>query len=243
MIIRVIDVETTGFDPTVHRIVEIATVDLIVHDDGADEHGPRYRVEGGARWSSLVNPGRPIPPESFAVHHITDDTVRDAPPIGELLDTIKAGPPAYYCAHNRRFDMGFIQPAGIDWLCTYKLALWLWADCPSHSNQCLRYWLGLKFPHDPGPPHRAPGDAYVTAAILWRVLRASGLTLQNMLDVSNDPALLPRLRFGEHKGKPIAEVPTDYLEWCWRNILDDEDVQWTVAYELRRRASRAAQGS
>lgn len=238
MIIRVLDVETTGLDPALHRIVEIATIDLIVHDAGAETQS----IERGARWSSLVNPGIPIPPEASAVHHITDDMVKDAPPIGELLGIITAGPPAYFCAHNRRFDMGFIRPAGIDWLCTYKLALWLWPQCPQHTNQCLRYWLGLKFAEDPGSSHRASGDAYVTAAILRRVITVSGLSFQQMLDVSSDPALLPRLRFGEHKGKPIEEVPTDYLEWCHRNILDDEDVVWTVAYELNRRKSRAKLG-
>ena len=135
--IRVIDVETTGLDPAIHRIVEIATVDVIVGENG--------EVARGERWSSLVNPGMPIPPEASAVLHITDDMVADAPPIGELVDYVKRGPPALYCAHNRKFDMGFIRPAGIDWLRTYKIALWLWPDCPSHSNQCLRYWLKLKF--------------------------------------------------------------------------------------------------
>jgi exodeoxyribonuclease X len=65
-------------------------------------------------------------------------------------------------------------------------------------------------------------------------------TLGRMLEISNDPALLPRFSFGEHKGKPIAEVPSDYLEWCRGNIFDNEDVAFTVSYELRRRASHAA---
>jgi exodeoxyribonuclease X len=215
-----------------HRVVEIATVDVILRDDG--------EVVRGARWSSLVNPGIPIPPEASAVHDITDDMVVDAPPIGELLDRISHGPPALFCAHNRRFDMGFIRPPSIDWLCTYKIALWLWPDCPSHSNACLRYWLNLKLAEDPGPRHRAAADAYITAAILRRALTVGGLTLDRMLEISNDPALLPRFSFGEHKGKPIAEVPSDYLQWCRGNILDNEDVAFTVSYELRRRASHAA---
>jgi exodeoxyribonuclease X len=112
------------------------------------------------------------------------------------------------------------------------------ADCPSHTNACLRYWLNLKFAEDPGPRHRAPGDAYITAAILRRALRIGGLTLAQLLDISNEPALLPRFSFGEYVGTPIAEVPSDYLEWCRRNILDNEDVNFTACCELRRRASR-----
>lgn len=238
MIIRVLDVETTGLDPALDRIVEVATVDLIVTDNG-EGASPRYTVERGARWSSLVNPGRPIPPEASAIHHITDDMVADAPPIGEMLGTITDGSPAYYCAHVRNFDMGFIRPAGADWLCTYKLAVVLWPDCPAHTNQCLRYWLGLKLAEDPGTPHRALGDAYVTAALARRMLAVSGWTLEQMLEISSNPILLPRLTFGEHRGKPIAEVPTSYLDWCRRNIHDNEDVAFTVSHELRCRSSRA----
>ena len=62
----VIDVETTGFRPWADRIVEVACVLL----DGC-------RVAG--RWSTLVNPGMPIPAEATAVHGITDGMVAAAP--------------------------------------------------------------------------------------------------------------------------------------------------------------------
>ena len=237
MILRVLDIESTGLDPALDRIVEIATVDLIVTDNG--EHAkPRYKVERGARWSSLVNPGMPIPPEASAIHHITDSMVADAPPIGELLSIVTDGKPALFAAHNRKFDMGFVRPAGFDWLCTYKLAVWLWDACPSHTNQCLRYWLKLKFAEDPGPPHRASGDAYVTAAILHRIFTLDSLSLEQMLDISNNPVLLPRMRFGKHQGLAFGEVPTGYLEWCRDNVHDDEDLAFTVRHELQHRRSR-----
>jgi hypothetical protein len=111
-------------------LVEAAVKDLTTwrgHGFGPDDAAAlMHGIERDARWSSLVNPGMPIPPEASAVHDITDDMVKDVPPIGVLLDHITRGPPALLCAHNRKFDMGFIRPAGIDWLCTYKIALWLW---------------------------------------------------------------------------------------------------------------------
>jgi DNA polymerase III epsilon subunit-like protein len=57
MTIRVIDIETTGTDPTNHGIVEIASVDLL--RDGTITN----------QMSTLARPGIPVPPESSAVHH------------------------------------------------------------------------------------------------------------------------------------------------------------------------------
>ena len=58
--VMVVDTETTGFRVgDGHRLVEVACVTVT---DG--------RVAD--TWSSLVNPGRPIPPDATRIHHITD---------------------------------------------------------------------------------------------------------------------------------------------------------------------------
>ncbi|HUK64216.1 MAG TPA: 3'-5' exonuclease, partial [Dongiaceae bacterium] len=63
----VVDTETTGMSPAEgHALVEVATVVL--------ENGTI-----GETWSSLVRPGRPIPPDASAVHGITDAMVAGAP--------------------------------------------------------------------------------------------------------------------------------------------------------------------
>lgn len=61
-----VDLETTGIDPVKDRIVEISLVKI--HPNGDEEIKTRR-----------INPGMPIPPESTAVHHITDDDVKDEP--------------------------------------------------------------------------------------------------------------------------------------------------------------------
>jgi exodeoxyribonuclease X len=179
--------------------------------------------------------------------------VKDAPPlsaIGHAFGSPDVLIADYYVAHNAKFEREVMKAAGHDfkqpWLCTYKAALALWPDAPSHSNQALRYWLGLKLADDPGPPHRALGDAYVTAAIARRVLtavpeRASSVqeTLEWWKAISAQPALLPRFRFGKHQGVPLAEVPTDYLEWVRNNVTDDEDVQYTARATLQQRREAA----
>ena len=44
-----LDLETTGLDPTQDAVIEIGAVRF---------RGPRVEAE----WSTLVNPGRPLPP-------------------------------------------------------------------------------------------------------------------------------------------------------------------------------------
>ena len=72
-----IDLETTGLDPRRDAIVEVAAVPFL---DG--RAGPVYTTH--------VNPGRPIPPESVRVHGITDSMVAGSPMIGDVLPRLDA---------------------------------------------------------------------------------------------------------------------------------------------------------
>ena len=60
------DLETTGVDLMKDRVIDVC----VMRRDTAG-------VE--TIFSTLVNPGRPIPAEATSVHHITDEMVRDAP--------------------------------------------------------------------------------------------------------------------------------------------------------------------
>lgn len=243
--IRVTDTETTGLDHAVHRICEIATVDLII--PGPDEE--YFRPKRGRMWSSLINPERDIPPDASGVHDITDEMVQDAPKIADVLHHIKhlddgVSIPDFFCAHNSRFDQKFINPiASVPWLDTYRIALALWRTAPSHKNNVLRYWLRLKL--DPKVveaegarmrSHAALFDAYVTAAILSRIIFEGEMDLKEMVEVSSRAAYLPYYTFGEHAMKPIEEVPNSYLDWILKKFeLTQEDERHTAFTELQRR--------
>jgi DNA polymerase III subunit epsilon len=60
------------------------------------------------RLSALEDPGRPIPPESTAIHGITDDMVKgqrfDDAAVASLLDGV-----ALVIAHNATFDRPFLE--------------------------------------------------------------------------------------------------------------------------------------
>lgn len=245
MIIRVCDVETCGLPPDDHQVVEVATVDLVGVEGGAWTRG--------RMWSSLVNPGRPIPPVASSIHHITTDMVKDAPPLDAVMEKVllltePRQPPDYFAAHEAKFELACLpQLSGSKVICTRKCAATLWPGAPAHGNQVLRYWLGLKLA-DPSlaAPHRALGDAYVTAALLRSMI---GLPLESgeratpelLADISSKPVLLGRLPFGKHAMQPCAEVPESYWDWVLANIKDDEDVVYTAKHYLAHK--RAAQRS
>lgn len=93
------DSETTGLDPAQgHRVIELACVRLV----GLLPTGEEFR--------KLINPGRPIPPDSTEIHGITDEMVRGHPPFRaiarEFLAFIGDGP---FVAHNAEFDARFIN--------------------------------------------------------------------------------------------------------------------------------------
>jgi DNA polymerase-3 subunit epsilon len=104
--IALIDVETTGRDPAVDRIVEVGIVT-----------GRSGQILERRSW--LVNPGRAIPEESRAVHGITDEMVKDEPPFSGIKDDVLAAfkdavPAAYNAAFDRGFVLAELERAGVE---------------------------------------------------------------------------------------------------------------------------------
>lgn len=233
--IRVFDVETTGIDPKEDRVVEIAAYDITV--DGLDV------APVGSR---LVNPGRPIPPAASAVHHIIDADVADELLFGLAWQAFHDPDIRYYAAHNCEFEKGFLpSPAGVEWICTYKCGLRAWPDAPGHSNQVLRYWLGLDSKIDfdracAAGAHRAAPDAYVTAFLLATLL-SNGHSIEQLVTWSKEPKLYTMLTFGKHRGTKVTEAPSDYLQWL-RDGRHDMEADWRhcARVELERRRKETA---
>lgn len=67
-----LDTETTGTGPS-DLIIEVGIVDL----------------DGNVLYEGLVNPGKPIPPESSAVNGITNEDVKDEPRWPEVWPVIE----------------------------------------------------------------------------------------------------------------------------------------------------------
>lgn len=226
--IRVVDFETTGMpEDDGAAICEIGWCDVDL--DRASILPPE---------SVLVDPGIKMPAQAQAVHHISDEDLAGAIPCDVGLHKLTIGEPEYFVAHNAKFEQAFFAGAGIPWICTYKVALRLWPEAPSHSNQVLRYWLGLVVdPELAMPPHRAGPDAYVTAHILLRAFETGKATLDDMARWSSGPPLLPRVTFGKHRGADWDDVPADYLEWIVFKSEMDNDIKANARHHLKKRSA------
>ncbi len=225
--IRVIDLETAGEGP--HDVCEVGWQDVAIGADGRWE----LAEERGAH---LVNPGRPISPDTMAVHHIRDEDVAGAPFWKEIASSVlrPAGGLAALAAHRAAFEQRFCRPGltgGAQWVCTWKCALRLWPE--RFSNQMLRY---LRRPtglvHEVGlPAHRAMPDAYVTAHHLRDMLNETSLA--QLLVWSSEPGLLPRVPAGPDRGKSWNLVSAASL---WELAASrDADLRFSALTELRRR--------
>jgi|AGTN01.1.fsa_nt_gi exonuclease, DNA polymerase III, epsilon subunit family len=92
----IFDLETTGLAPTNSKIIEIAAVKMV----------------GGAikeTFSTLINPGVPIPAETVKINNITDADVKNSPSFSDVVaDFYKFTRGAVLVAHNAPFDISFL---------------------------------------------------------------------------------------------------------------------------------------
>ena len=224
--VRIIDFETTGFEPQEAQVCEVGYCDV---DTDTRTVSTEYH-------SWLCGISGPMPPETRAVHHISAEDCASLPPFDP--DTVDADNVAVFAAHNAEFESKFItfhKPV----ICTYKSALRVWPDAPSHSNGTLFYWLldqGLIRPDLTlsQPFHRAGPDAYATAWILVALLNA-GATGKDMVAWTKEPKLLPKCTIGKFRGVAWPDVDAGFLGWMLKQVDMDADLKWNAARELKRR--------
>lgn len=230
-IIRVIDFETTGTEPADGAVVcEVGICDLDL--EARLVHTPRA-------WLCGVDK---MPPEVRAVHHISLAECKDEHPF-EAGDMFRDMDCAAIAAHNAEFETKFFD-SPVPVICTYKAALRVWPDAPSHSNGALRYWLEDQGKIKPDhaltqPAHRAGPDAYTTAHILLALFDA-GATGRDMVAWTKEPRLLPTCPLGKFRGKPWSEVEAGFLGWMLRQPTMEADLKWNAEREIARRSGGKA---
>ena len=158
----VFDSETTGLDPIRDDVVQLGAVRIV-----------NGKIVQGEVFDRLVNPGRPIPPASTAVHHVSDEMVADAPAFDEVCRAFhKFSENAVIIAHNAPFDMAFLrrQSKGTDIafdhpvLDTVHLSAVVFGGSAEHTLDALCDRLDVTIPDD--VRHTALGDALATAEAL-----------------------------------------------------------------------------
>ncbi|MFA7529505.1 MAG: PolC-type DNA polymerase III [Bacilli bacterium] len=168
----VYDLETTGLSSNYNEIIEIAAVKI---------RGEEIVEE----FSTYVKPKRPIPAEITEITSITEDDVRGAPPIGEVIGKFKdfIGE-AILVAHNAIFDNSYLYKNLRD----HKMFDGEYPSIDTLQLAKIRYASKLKtfnlkavakyFDVELVQHHRAIADARALAAVFLRMLkelRAAGI--------------------------------------------------------------------
>ena len=203
-----VDLETTGTAADRDAITEVGIVRVTV-----DPAGGAPTV---TEWSTLVNPGVPIPPAIQALTGITDAMVRDAPSFAEIADEVAARTAgALFVAHNARFDYGFLKHAfarldrnfSTRALCTVKLSRRLFPDAERHNLDSVveRHALPVE------GRHRALGDARVLWAFVQALYR--DLDAETIADAAKRVLKIPSLppQLAPDALDALPEAPGVYL--------------------------------
>ncbi len=223
--VRVIDFETTGFEPPTAEVCQAGYADVDTDMRAV------YQYQ---EW--LCGISGPMPPETRAVHHISAADCDGFQTFDN--DTLDDDSVWGFAAHNAEFECKFFT-SHKPMICTYKAALRVWPDAPSHSNGVLFYWLLDQGLIDPDldlcqPFHRAGPDAYVTGWLLVALLN-TGATGKDMVAWTKEPKLLPKCTIGKFRGSAWSDVEYGFLQWMMKQVDMDSDLKWNAARELKRR--------
>ncbi|MCH9621827.1 MAG: 3'-5' exonuclease DinG [Chlamydiia bacterium] len=222
-----LDCETTGLDTANDEIIELAVIKFT------------FDKEIGS-LDALVDPKRPIPPESIAIHHITDEMVQNKPYIESLLDEATDLIGDYpIMGHNVGFDIAIIEAAlrrhnhpksiasnpVID---TLRLAR-LYGESPKNSLEVLREHFNI--PEEGA--HRAMNDVIVNIKV-FKKLCLGFKTTEELLKRLSKPVEMKTFPFGKYRGYMFREIPIDYLHWAGHQDFD-EDLLFSIQKERKRR--------
>ncbi|MCP8616487.1 PolC-type DNA polymerase III [Salirhabdus salicampi] len=160
----VFDVETTGLSAAYDTIIELAAV----------------KVKNGEiidRFESFANPHHKLSETTTELTGITDDMVKDAPEVVEVLEKFHAWMgDDVLVAHNASFDMGFLneglkkigQPKATNPVIdTLELSRFLFPELKNHRLNTLCKHLNIELVQH----HRAIYDAEATGYLLWNLLK------------------------------------------------------------------------
>jgi DNA polymerase-3 subunit epsilon len=222
-----IDLETTGVNLSIDRIVEIAIVKI---------------TPDGTKISKqkILNPQMPIPKSSSAIHGITDEKVKDAPTFKQVANELKQFiDDADFSGYNsNRFDIPMLMEEFLRAGFTIDMTNRRMLDVQHIYHMMEKRTLGAAYKfycekelHD---AHSAEADAIAT----WEILEAQltrythlGNSLDTILQFTGEEKFVDFARrfimdndvevfnFGKHKGRPVSDVlraEPQYYDWMMK---------------------------
>ncbi len=222
-----IDLETTGINITMDRIVEIAIVKILV--DGTKQVKRK-----------LINPLIPIPKNASDVHGITNEMVKDAPTFKQVANEIKQFIDNCDLAgyNSNRFDIPMLIEeflrSGLEFSIDDKKALDVQKIFHMMEQRTLSAAYKFYCNRTLEGAHSAEQDATAT----WEVLEAQlerytqiGNTVESIVKFTGEDDIVDFARrfikekgieifnFGKHKGKPVTQVLKEepqYYDWMMK---------------------------
>lgn len=118
----IVDVETTGLDPSQHSIIELALLPF----EYVESSGLVGLVHDYVRF--YEDPGEPIPSEIVELTKITDEKVAGQSISDDVVNNLISGADLVV-AHNAAFDRRFLERrlpefANVNWACSLKEVPW-----------------------------------------------------------------------------------------------------------------------
>jgi DNA polymerase-3 subunit epsilon len=231
----VFDIESTGVSPRKDRIIELAAIKLM--PDGE---------EISKCW--LMNPGVPIPPETTAIHGISDEIVKDCPTFAdkaeEIFEFFRGCDLSGFNAD--RFDIPCLEEEFARVGMAFAPSARKHVDVqriyhkkePRDLSAAVRFYLGRN--HDGA--HGAEADTRATLEVLKaQMAKYSDLpaTVDEMDEylVPHDPMNADRagtlrwkdgeltINFGKKKGESLKKLllnEPNYLKWILKGDFDTE---------------------
>jgi DNA polymerase-3 subunit epsilon len=225
--IAFIDLETTGVNVSLDRIVEIAVVKIMA--DGTKQVKRK-----------LINPLMPIPSGSTEVHGISDEMVKDAPSFKLAANEIKQFMENCDIAgyNSNRFDIPMLIEeflrAGIEFSVDGRKLL----DVQKVFHLMEQRTLGAAYKFYCNKVLEGAHSAEVDATATWEVLEAQverypviGDTVESIVKFTGEDDIVDFARrfvkekgmevfnFGKHKGKPVTQVLKEepqYYDWMMK---------------------------
>ncbi len=222
-----IDLETTGINVSIDKIVEIAIIKIL--PDGTKQIKRK-----------LVNPEMPIPPSSTEIHGITDEMVKDAPTFKIIANEVKQFMEGSDIGgyNSNRFDIPMLNEeflrAGI--AIDMESRKLLDVQKVFHMMEQRTLSAAYKFYCNKTleDAHTAEADAMATYEVLEaQVARYPNLgnTVEAIVKFTGEDQIVDFARrfimengvevfnFGKHKGKPVTQVLKEepqYYDWMMK---------------------------
>lgn len=231
------DTETTSLDLAVSHICQLGVVLCEAADDG-----PGFQLNGKQSLRSTellmyLNPGVEIPESSTEVHGITDAQVKFAMAeatglvwfgkvLADYLELRETHEVFLVTYNGERYDMPLIERLareyGIDSPHVWDFKHIDLFPLVQRLDPAGRHKLGEAWEDMMERPaegaHDAAADCHMVADLLDAIMEAQEYTsLSELYDWATTGTPFVTMPFGKHKGMPIEEVPTGYLNWLFKN--------------------------